>query len=411
MLTLPVRPFFLHNILSYSTILFLLFSLAKIFYNKDFHFKKNKNSIFLFTAIFIWWAVGILYSEDISQALRYLETKLGLFLIPFFILAIEPIKSSDFKKILKVYALGISGYLIICYILIIIQNYNYNQFESVIYPFFMYHSLVHNIGMHATYMSIQVALSIFIVLDIIISSGFKISGKFMLKQIWIVFLLFVLISLTVKMVILAFFASLLVYVVSKFGLIPSAKIILPFSAIVILLILFFSDDYWFKKRVGFNEKIEVEKLDMDPENQRGKWGSLNMRYALAKTSLEVIKDNLIFGVGIGDEKLERNKVFEKYDFQFALNRGFNEHNQYLNVLLSAGLTGLFILLLLLFLPIYMAGKLKDSLYLAFLVLVLISFFSENYLSRQTGIMFFAFFNSLFWQQLSMINKTIQSKTV
>ncbi|QNL22935.1 O-antigen ligase family protein [Hyphobacterium sp. CCMP332] len=410
-LTLPISPFFLQNILSYSTILFLIFSLGKIFINKDFSLKENKISLTLFSSIFLWWAFGILYSENINSAFRLLETKLGLLLIPFFILTISPLSKKNFKSLLKAYALGITVYMLFSYLMVFIQNYQYNEFKQIVFPFYMYHSLVHFIGMHATYMAIQVAMAIIIVLDISIDNKFKKLSVNILNLLWISFLIFVLFSLTVKMIILAFLLSLIVFIFVRIGFNRALKIILPLLLIGLVSVWVLSDHKRFKERLGLNEKISIEHYGMDPENNKGKWGSLNMRIALAKINLEVIKKNPVFGVGIGDEKDARLNAYMAYDFKFGINHGFNEHNQYLNLLLSAGMVGLFIFIIVIAYPVVLAFKSKDAIYLAYLSLIIMSFLTENYLSRQIGVMFFAFFHSLFWQQLSYANKTIQSNSV
>ncbi len=410
-LTLPISPFFLQNILSYSTILFLIFSLGKIFIKKDFSIEANKTYLILFSSIFIWWALGILYSDNINTAFRLLETKLGLLLIPFFILTISPLKRKNFKSLLRAYALGITFYMLFSYLMVIIQNYEYNELKKIVYPFFMYHSLVHFIGMHATYMAIQVALAIFIVMDLILEFNFKNFRNYIVYLLWLSFLIFVLISLTVKMIIAAFLVSLIVFVIAKIGYKRSFKIILPLMLIAILSVWLLSDHNWFQKRVGLEGKYNIEEFSMDPENIKGKWGSLNMRLALAKTNMEVIKKNPVFGVGIGDEKDERLKAYIAHDFKFGINNGFNEHNQYLNLLLSAGMIGLLIFIVNIAYSGLCAWKSKDALYMSFLILIILSFLTENYLSRQIGVMFFAFFQSLFWQQMSEANKTIQSNSV
>ncbi|MEQ8358777.1 MAG: O-antigen ligase family protein [Cytophagales bacterium] len=410
-LTLPVSPFFLQNILSYSTILYLIFSLGKIFITKDFSLKENKIFLILFSSIFVWWAFGILYSDNINSAFRLLETKLGLQLIPFFILTISPLSKQNFKSLLKVYALGITVYMLFSYLMIFVQNYQYNEFKQIVYPFYMYHSLVHFIGMHATYMAIQVALAIFIVLDIGMANSDKKISENILNLIWLSFLVFVLISLTVKMIILAFLISLIVFVFARIGFKRALKIISPLILIGLLSVWVLSDHNWFKKRLGLDGKFEIEDYSMDPENVKGKWGSLNMRIALAQINLELIKKNPVFGVGIGDEKEARLNAYIAHDFKFGINNRFNEHNQYLNLLLSAGMIGLFIFIFVIAYPAVLAWKSKDAIYLAYLTLIIISFLTENYLSRQIGVMFFAFFHSLFWQQMSFRNKTIQSKSV
>lgn len=409
-LTLPVRPFFLQNILSYSLILFLIFALAKIFVNRDFLGKEAIVHILFLSSIFIWWGISLTYSSDLNLGLKYMETKLGLILIPGFILFVKPVSREDFVKILKVYAIGVTAYLLISYLLVFFQNYQYNGFKHVVYPFYMYHSLVHFIGMHATYMAVQVAAALLIVLDMIIDNKQNERNSF-LHYLWIAFLIFALLSLTVKMITLGFVLALFAYAIFRLGFISSLRIILPVFLVISISIYILSDHDWFIKRVGLENKEMVSDLSMDPENEKGTWGSLNMRYAVAMCAIDVIGDNVFFGTGIGDEKAERRSAYEKKNFRFALNRDFNEHNQYLNVWLNSGIIGLIILLSILIVPFYLSIKYNNALYFAWIVLIGIAFLSENYLSRQIGVAFFAFFNALFWQQLIFGNQTIRSKSL
>jgi hypothetical protein len=409
-LTLPVRPFFLQNILSYSTILFLIFALSRISYCGDIDFKSRYRQVLFFVAPFLWWAIGILYSSDLSRALKVLETKLVLILIPGFILLIHPISKEKLKKILFFYASGVTFFLLISYVLVLHQNYQYNQFRTLVIPFYAYHSLVHFIGMHATYMSIQVGLSILIVLDFSLSKAqpFK---KQILRIVWLIFLLFALVSLTTKMVTIGLVVASTVYLMVKTGVRYTLKFIGPVLLILMLSVFYMSKHHWFKKRFLIDKQELAIDFSQDPENKNGKWGSLNMRYALAICAWDVISDKPILGTGVGDGQALRNQVYNERDFRFAINQGFNEHNQYLNTWLTSGIIGLILLLLLLMIPMYNALKMKNALYVAFITLIMISFLSENYLSRQIGVAFFAFFHSLFWQNQVMEKQTNAPKTM
>ncbi|MBK8685990.1 MAG: hypothetical protein IPN26_14010 [Bacteroidetes bacterium] len=77
---------------------------------------------------------------------------------------------------------------------------------------------------------------------------------------------------------------------------------------------------------------------------------------------------------------------------------YNTHNEYLNYWLSFGLLGFIILLAVLLIFLYRAIKRKDVLYISLMILLLCTFLTENWLSVQHGVLFFAGFGSLFFIQ-------------
>lgn len=401
---LPVRPAFLHNVQAYALILLLIFALFKVFLNKDFNLKEQKWELLLFCSLYIFWGASLLYSDNLSQGFKYLETKLGLVLIPFFLIGTNRDNKLKVNQIILIYALSVSFFMLLSYLSVIYQNYQYNQFDHVVWVFFIYHSLVRFIGMHATYMSIQVAFAFLIVLNLFMNSksGYK---QKLLYIFWLSFLLLSIVCLTVKMVILAFLVSVIGFLLIK---IPFKTAVVTISAIVIVLFILinaFSKQTWFNERTQFiPENLNKEYTD-SPENEDGSWGSINLRIALAKNALEIFKDNPVIGVGIGDGKETRLKTYKKNSFYYALNEEFNEHNQYLNILVTIGILGLIIFFLILAIPAWQSINSNDALYLGFIILICISFLGENYLSRLHGVSFFAVFHTLLWLR----NKTILSK--
>ena len=114
------------------------------------------------------------------------------------------------------------------------------------------------------------------------------------------------------------------------------------------------------------------------------------RPALWKSALEVAKSNPIFGVGaynVTDEIKQTKTIKESLRY-----RGFNAHNQFLEILVSKGSIGLILFLLYILNPI--SRSLKDS-YFYFIIIVFIMFFFESFLGRQAGMSTFAFWHAFF----------------
>jgi O-antigen ligase len=95
-----------------------------------------------------------------------------------------------------------------------------------------------------------------------------------------------------------------------------------------------------------NEKVNTTfvsvKKVIDNDNYNS---SVGLRIGYTKYSLEVIKSNIIFGVGTGDYMDEVNKIIPK-EKQYIATTMDQPHNVYIKTLLQFGLFGLFGLLLI-----------------------------------------------------------------
>lgn len=117
-----------------------------------------------------------------------------------------------------------------------------------------------------------------------------------------------------------------------------------------------------------------------------------MRWIYFKIGTEIVKENLIFGVGTGDLKPSYKEQYAKNNF--GLEEQFQDisHNQFLTTAISLGILGLVCLLLILMVPFWLYKR--DFLMVVFTIILLVSFMTDNTLGRQAGVTLFAFFTSL-----------------
>jgi len=120
--------------------------------------------------------------------------------------------------------------------------------------------------------------------------------------------------------------------------------------------------------------------------------SLVLRLTYIKVGLRIIKNNLWFGVGIGD-------IFDTYDSQYEENdqglidfRKNISHNQYLTIAIGIGTIGLLCFLFAFLYPLRFYWR--DYLFVSLILLVTVSFLSDNTLDSQSGVTLFAFFNAI-----------------
>lgn len=114
-------------------------------------------------------------------------------------------------------------------------------------------------------------------------------------------------------------------------------------------------------------------------------------------SIDLIRENWQLGLGTGDVQDKMNEWFLERKFDKIV--FYNSHNQYFDFLLAFGVLGLLVFLLSTSTVLLMAYRFKDLFFLVFILLILLSFSTENILNNNKGVMFYSFFNSLFVARL------------
>src|SRR5437016_6103802 len=115
-------------------------------------------------------------------------------------------------------------------------------------------------------------------------------------------------------------------------------------------------------------------------------------------ALELIKSEPILEVGTGDVEDELQKCYTSNQYTsltYWTDTRFNAHNQFLETAIGLGIPGLILLLSCFIIALYQAYMYKNIMYVIFIVLFAVSCLTESMLERQNGVVFYAFFNSLF----------------
>jgi O-antigen ligase len=125
------------------------------------------------------------------------------------------------------------------------------------------------------------------------------------------------------------------------------------------------------------------------------------RIIMWNTSLDVWKENFLFGTGTGDYDDELTaKNIEYKNFGVARER-LNSHNQFLNSAVQLGLVG-FLVLLMIFISSYFFSD-KKLWQLLILVVFSINFLVESFLETQAGIVLFVVLLTLFFPNYTTQN--------
>ncbi len=155
-------------------------------------------------------------------------------------------------------------------------------------------------------------------------------------------------------------------------------------------------NYEYTKRFSLKKRIYklLWELDSYKRGSRVAGHTIVQRLELWRTSIGVIKENLIIGTGIGDVKSVINEGFIK-NKSSLVGSGLKSHNEFIQALISSGLIGLFVLIFSLFFPPIYLHKFNLYLYINFFVIILLSMFWEDTLGTQVGVTLYSFFNAIF----------------
>lgn len=134
-----------------------------------------------------------------------------------------------------------------------------------------------------------------------------------------------------------------------------------------------------------------------------------MRMEFWKAAVYIIKRNTLFGVGTGDTQLAFNRAYYRTKTKLSQEWRLRAHNQFLAITVAFGVAGLLVFLFYLIYPVVSLRKQLNKLYYLFFLIAIVSFFTEDTLETQSGVSFFAFFNTLFlW--LADAEKTAAEQT-
>lgn len=343
----------------------------------------------LLICYFLLEVIGLGYTdtENIGNGLFNLDKHLGFVFIPLIFL--------DFKINARSRRILLITFVVSCFIaslVCIIGNMYISMSESG--GFFHEWRFSHNrfsepIGMQAVYFSMHLGLAVLIIISELMKSESLLSNfkKALLIIILLLYFFVVIVALGARTVTLALLViimgNLLFYACARKSFkILLATILVPFIFIGFILL---------------NPVVTTRFLDMTHNKTEGSnYDSYFARTNIWKPGIEVIKENIWFGVGTGDDQRELDKKFIKYDYLLGVQL-FNMHNQYFQVLLNFGIFGFILFLIILFVQLKESIAKRDLLYLSFLMLFMAGCVTESMLCRNKGIIFFLVFSFIFYK--------------
>lgn len=336
----------------------------------------------IFSSVYFIHLIGLLYSTNIMEGLRDIETKLTLFLFPLLLFSV-PFKDYflEKRKLLKAFIAGCfiaSLYCLICSIYVY-----FTTGENT----FAYEDLSAFLFSHPGYQAMYMAFAFFTLIHYQLFSDetplFSKTINLILGSFFLV-MVFLFTSRTVVLgtILLALITTLIISI-RKFGVLKALGIT-SFSGILLVGIM------WLVPASQIRMKVVIDSFQSESTVK----AKPNVRIAIWNSAIDVIKINPIIGTGTGDPQEHLMSSYKKNNITKAILKNYNAHNQFLQTTIALGAIGLIILLLNFVVPIILGFKKGDYLLLMFLFLFIIFSMTESSLEKQQGVLYYAFFNSL-----------------
>jgi O-antigen ligase len=363
-------------------------------FKQKFNRIKHNILFYLPVSFYLLHLIGYLYSSNQTVAAFDLERKLSFIAFPILIGTIQ-ISLTNCKILLNFHVITCIFISLVCFI------FNFELYTSFTNTDISNHgfrnALTHPFNLHHVYMSMYIILAIFINLAFIINYF----TSSLLAKIYhtasTLFLIYIVSILSARTPLLAFLITsvcvvIIIIVVNKKYILG---IVAALGVIVFMTIMNYSPRLNYLYRLSENTSIDYHNIE------GYYWsGGLNLKIALWNSALQTfIRNNWLFGVGIGDIPYEMQKTYNLLDFRFASQYSFDAHNQYLETTMGLGLLGLLSLLSQFAIPLARSFKIGHYLYSSFIIFFFICIFTECTLNIQKGIVFFCLFNALFSFQM------------
>lgn len=343
-------------------------------------------------------------NDSFILGIKSLEKSLSLLLFPIFI--IGNYKYIQFYNLLKAYAITTTVVLLF---FLIRYYFEFNQFFlSFYYGMNMWQMGYHfsqTIGMHAPALNMHVAFVSICNLYFLISNV-KTSKFILCKLLFLVLFLLSFIFLLIINTRIALLVSLLSYSVvllfqfsktQDFSKMIKNAVVVILAMLLIVAVFVKNNQFMEEKynRLIFDKLEMVGKLDQIERPEVEIYSSLVTRLTIWKTTIDLTKEHLLFGVGSSDSKNELFKYYKQTNQLFLTKYQLPVHNQYLDFLLKFGVLGLLGVVLYIGYIGYIGFKLKNSMVISFFMLFFIANLTDDYLIRFDGIAFSGFWMSVF----------------
>lgn len=339
---------------------------------------------FLLPLFFLFYPLSLIYTNDISSGIGQLTMHLSYLLLPFIFIT-NLVNDRTRRNILLVFLFSIVLFVLIADVYAIMdiiktERYIVRIDKGDYYKFLSY-------GLTRVFPEWHPTLvALFLLFGLVLTVKYLFKAKKVIAICLIIFIVINIFLIKSLIGIICFFAITMLFL---FSLIKQRRY--KFGAILLFIVV--TSTFYLINPFKIDKIQQFKQTKIELTDKQEARNVLSIRLVKWTSTFNLFLENPILGVSPGD--LKQNLVDEYKDngFDFAAERRFGPHNQFLQILASFGIVGFSVFFITLFWP-YLKGLEVSTLYFWFLVITLSFFLTEDVLERQQGIVYFSFFYGL-----------------
>jgi len=337
--------------------------------------------IILPASLFIWLLIVNLSKNSFEDILPFMERKVSLLLIPILLLLSQNIKGMNLKWAMRGFLAGlcITGiHMLFNAGISIVAGNSFSQWT--------YHAFTapYEIGAiyYSWYLSIAIAYLIFSKRDFLIEKYYQ----------WIIlFMLTLLLLSSSKLFIILVIPLILWSFTTKLKLIKRRLL-----GLLILILILAGGAYPFIQRMDAISSFDKEIIFQEQYNYDTPFNGITLRLIQWRFGFEILQESDAWFSGVGSVSSQAllNEKYREYGIYTGNEEigdqgylDYNYHNQYMETMLSSGIVGTILLLMILWSVLISNRKILIFPSVVFLITIMF-FFTESVLERQAGILIF-----------------------
>lgn len=331
--------------------------------------KPNK-PLFWFIAFYLYHLIGVIYSENLVFGWNDLGIKLSFLVLPL-IIAFSDIRLNK-DKIVDMILLGLFLSAVIAL--------SKAAFKSVYYPednhwaYFTESYLA--FSMHRSYYATYMALGVLLSADRYFTfKNLKYLGAAIL------FALITMLTFSkagILILVILIIPLLFVYIYRNWG----KWIAAVGSAFMVITVI---GAIWFTPTLHSRFEKMFEGVTSASTANNTSVESNESRLIMWSTSLRLINENLLFGVGTGDVSDALDEKNKQLGNTGVAERSLNSHNQYLNTWVQLGLIGFLLLFVIIITSMITALSVRFMPFVYLIMVISLTMSFESFLETQAGI--------------------------
>lgn len=355
----------------------------------------------LVAGLFFLMLISSLYAPSFGDAGKQLEKQLALLLFPL----IAWYSKLDWNKVrdrlLKAFAFSCFFTVIYLYGCAFVGIHQQGLGWGALFtPDFLNHSFTAPIDLHATYFSMDVGISLIVVVGLgLKSDSIPVKWGYGLISLLLLAAMLQLASRAVCIAMLVVINVLIPWMMLRGRARRVALLVFVVLSLLSVALVTTNKDLYMRYLVSLKQDVQVVPGRVeDPEPRMVRWGC----------AWELIRESPWIGYGAGAEVGRLKEKYLTHHLTLSYTHELNAHNQYLSYWLNTGMAGVLLYLGILVAGAVIAFRRRDILLSGFIVMIVSVSFSENILDTNKGIFFFSFFFILFLYPVPVVESPFGS---